>query len=89
MSAPGRRSFVRVGRQRRSIQFGAWGDAPGFMESRNPSAESAIQLFPSAKAPVNRAFSARIRADEFPGALPQALIDRRAFSAKDTPTVLA
>ena len=39
----------------------------------NPSAESAIQLGPSAKAEMKRAFSARIRADEFPGAMPQAL----------------
>ena len=62
---------VRVERQRRSIQSGAWGDAPGFMESRNPSAESAIQFWPSAKAEMKRAFSARIRADEFPwGAAP-------------------
>ena len=50
-----------------------WGDAPGFMESRNPSVESAFQLWPSAKAEMKRAFSARIRADEFPWGDAQAL----------------
>ena len=38
---------------------------------------------------LNRAFSATCILGPAPGALPQAMIERRAFSAKHTPAVLA
>ena len=73
MSAPGRRSFVCV-----SAKGAAFNVEPGATpqvswRAEIPALKARFSLRPSAKAEMKRAFSARIRADKFPGAMPQAL----------------
>src|SRR2546423_4663563 len=75
----------------------AWGSAPGFSLRDGTSAESAIQRR-SSTGPFEidgRADESRLSAlvvcggARIPGALPRAIIERRAFGAQQTPAGLA